>query len=563
MAGRLYRMAKVVSANPSSWGVVDAKEISGFRRVAKLTDLYSIAECILSSSYGDGVTDGADAIGQIWYVAEANADYKLVNWGNRKSASGWSKLTYGGDVSIPVKDVKVNNTSVVSGGVANINLSSYATTSTTDTLTKNINDLQTEIGNVAASVGSIEGKIGAKNGTTNNPGIATLIDGKVPLEQLANIDTTFCEVVQTLPSSLDKIKKHIYLVTATTTGDKQSYAEYIYTGGTSANDVYDASKWEKLGDVEPSVDLKNYYTKTEVDDKVSSASNQAIASITNSFDNVGISDDTNYGTYKLPRLKTVLTKKNNTAVTSQVLNMPMVSDDIAGLMAPSQKKTLTTVNNATIKAGAALPTQDKVTVALSRVKADSNSYDNIAIPINAATISVAGVMSSADKDKLEGIDEGANLYVHPAYTAAAEGLYKVTVDSLGHVSKTTAVTKADITALGIPASAPTVDTAMSSTSTNAVQNKVITDAIDNHTITISNFNTDIAPLDEHIIPIYSMSANSLGFSVSSSAPQLIVAYNTDTDDMRITCSNGATVNTVLYDTDVVALTDTEINNILK
>ena len=43
-------------------------------------------------------------------------------------------------------------------------------------------------------------------------------------------------------------------------------------------------------------------------------------------------------------------------------------------------------------------------------------------------------------------------YTHPAYTARASGLYKVTVNSTGHVSGATAVTKADITALGIPAS---------------------------------------------------------------------------------------------------------------
>ena len=43
-------------------------------------------------------------------------------------------------------------------------------------------------------------------------------------------------------------------------------------------------------------------------------------------------------------------------------------------------------------------------------------------------------------------------YIHPTYTAKSNGLYKVTVDSTGHVSATTAVTKADITALGIPGS---------------------------------------------------------------------------------------------------------------
>lgn len=42
-------------------------------------------------------------------------------------------------------------------------------------------------------------------------------------------------------------------------------------------------------------------------------------------------------------------------------------------------------------------------------------------------------------------------YTHPTYTAKASGLYKVTVDTTGHVSAATAVAKSDITALGIPA----------------------------------------------------------------------------------------------------------------
>lgn len=52
--------------------------------------------------------------------------------------------------------------------------------------------------------------------------------------------------------------------------------------------------------------------------------------------------------------------------------------------------------------------------------------------------------------KLNGIAEKANLYVHPSHTAYAEGLYKMTVNVLGHVTKATSVTKGDITALGIP-----------------------------------------------------------------------------------------------------------------
>ena len=67
-----------------------------------------------------------------------------------------------------------------------------------------------------------------------------------------------------------------------------------------------------------------------------------------------------------------------------------------------------------------------------------------------ATDSKAGLMSAADKAKLNGIANNANNYTHPSHTAAKEGLYKVTVDGLGHVTDTTAVAKGDITALGIP-----------------------------------------------------------------------------------------------------------------
>ena len=82
----------------------------------------------------------------------------------------------------------------------------------------------------------------------------------------------------------------------------------------------------------------------------------------------------------------------------------------------------------------------------------STNYHLIAIDraTSKATQSVDGLMSSEDKTKLDGIATGANKYVHPSYTSKSSGLYKITVDSTGHVSATTAVAKSDITALGIP-----------------------------------------------------------------------------------------------------------------
>nr|UWI24879.1 MAG: hypothetical protein [Bacteriophage sp.] len=60
-------------------------------------------------------------------------------------------------------------------------------------------------------------------------------------------------------------------------------------------------------------------------------------------------------------------------------------------------------------------------------------------------------MSAADKAKLDGISTGANKYVHPTGEAAnkALGLYKVATDATSHIKQVTAVTKKDITDLGI------------------------------------------------------------------------------------------------------------------
>ena len=126
------------------------------------------------------------------------------------------------------------------------------------------------------------------------------------------------------------------------------------------------------------------------------------------------------------------------------------------------------------------------------------------VTIPEATETTAGLMPPSAVTKLKGIDEGANKYTHPAHTARASGLYKITVDSLGHVIAVSAVQKSDITSLGIPgsdttyslasaynnglmssdqysklsgiesgANKTTVDAALSGSSANPVQNKVL------------------------------------------------------------------------------------------
>lgn len=126
------------------------------------------------------------------------------------------------------------------------------------------------------------------------------------------------------------------------------------------------------------------------------------------------------------------------------------------------------------------------------------------VTIPEATETTAGLMPPASMKKLNGIDEGANKYTHPLHTARTRGLYKITVDSLGHVTAVSAVQKSDITDLGIPSSdttyslasaysnglmsstqysklsgiesganKTTVDATLSSSSVNPVQNKIV------------------------------------------------------------------------------------------
>ena len=72
-----------------------------------------------------------------------------------------------------------------------------------------------------------------------------------------NIDTTLFQIVSALPTS-DINKNRIYILASENRdpNGKNIYAEYIYTGDTSA--TYDETKWEKMGEYTTTVDLSPY-----------------------------------------------------------------------------------------------------------------------------------------------------------------------------------------------------------------------------------------------------------------------------------------------------------------
>lgn len=55
-----------------------------------------------------------------------------------------------------------------------------------------------------------------------------------------------------------------------------------------------------------------------------------------------------------------------------------------------------------------------------------------------------GLMAATDKEKLDGVEDGANHYVHPSATPAAAAAVKVGNDSLGHVVLGDPLTKNDV-----------------------------------------------------------------------------------------------------------------------
>lgn len=499
MAGRLYRMAKVVSANPKSWGIVDANEISGFKRVARLSDLYSIAECILSSSYGDGVTDGADAVGQIWHVSETNGDYKLINWANRKSAAGWTKLSYGGDVSVPVKDVCVDGTTVLSNGVANINLKSrldnYATTAITNDLKSKI-DKKADNTTVTAVMDTVNGLntnfTTFKNSKGQANGLAILDEhGQVPLNQLGNLDMTVFTVVESLPTS--NIENKVYLVRSSLTSDKNNYIEYIYTGDRKG--TYDATKWEKLGEVAAKTDLSGYYKKTEVYNK-------------GEIDN---------------KVTTINNSINNNAINT------FTAETYTAARPDDEHKD-----------------QYKLNISL-------HNGDNKTAYIKPASSAGSGVMTYAQKVKLDGIAVGANNYTHPSYTSTpTKALYKINVDNLGHVSGYTEVTNTDIDQL------VTVDSTLNIHSSHPVSGNAINKYINNKKLTTDNLtdnNNSVISDGDYVIPYALINGNGDN-KLRYDGNAFVMHCEGSTVDLRI---NGTSL---WHDSNLVALTDTELNNIL-
>lgn len=156
-----------------------------------------------------------------------------------------------------------------------------------------------------------DGSIATLNAANGIPKLDA--NGRIPLSQLANLDTTLFQVVTALPTSGIKSNR-IYLLKSSATGTQNIYGEYIYTGNVSA--TYDASKWEKLGEYKADIDLTPYSKKIETVNGVTAGTSTA----TNAVIKVVKADST-----------------------SSNVNIPAATQAAAGVMTGADKKALDTL----------------------------------------------------------------------------------------------------------------------------------------------------------------------------------------------------------------------------
>lgn len=228
---------------------------------------------------------------------------------------------------------------------------------------------------------------GSVKGINSANGVAGLdSNGYVPLAQLGNLDTTVAEVVTALPTT--NIKKHIYLIKDTGGVTQNQYEEYIYTGDTSA--TYDASKWEKLGDFRATVDLADYAKKSEAVNKASYELDDDV--IRFQFKNINDEYITGY------TISSASSTKAGVMSANDKVKLNRLNIDIDGTDAIIMGNLITADGLATVDSS-----DNSMSVTLPSI----SGLFNLDFSLSAATSAKAGVMSAADKTKLDGIASGA------------------------------------------------------------------------------------------------------------------------------------------------------------
>ena len=387
--------AQLQSANLNEFGIVYAEEIQGHKTVATLNALYAITDPILSKSV---VNTNNDAIGQEWFVTSEGCYYRLDNWANRHTASGWTKLqvidtefnslsAHGADkiknFTTSPSTVTLNyntwrSSTVNEDGTAVINAATQSAAGVLSAADKTkLDGLNTDsINDISVKSDANKATITFVSDNGNEEDISTTIDFPISTSSAAGTmsakDKTELDRINTANFALGAVTP-----AASTVGIAASKTN-VTDGTTAANNITLPAATQSAAGVLSAAD------KTKLD-----------GLNTDSINDISVKSDANKATI------TFVSDNGNEEDISTTIDFPISTSSAAGTMSAKDKTELDRINTANFALGAVTPAASTVGIAASKtnVTDGTTAANNITLP--AATASVAGVMTAADKVKLD------------------------------------------------------------------------------------------------------------------------------------------------------------------
>ena len=477
--------AQLQSANLNEFGIVYAEEIQGHKTVATLNALYAITDPILSKSV---VNTNNDAIGQEWFVTSEGCYYRLDNWANRHTASGWTKLqvidtefnslsAHGADkiknFTTSPSTVTLNyntwrSSTVNEDGTAVINAATQSAAGVLSAADKTkLDGLNTDsINDISVKSDANKATITFVSDNGNEEDISTTIDFPISTSSAAGTmsakDKTELDRINTANFTLGAVTP-----AASTVGIAASKTN-VTDGTTAANNITLPAATQSAAGVLSAAD------KTKVD------------RITGT--NHVISQPTTTATSRVITI-TGINPTDNKAVSSSI-TLPEVSETQAGLASASDKKTLNAIK--TLGNSSHLNddncwtrTASNVAINFTCTNVSGNSTDTDAksehsVNIGAASSTLAGVMTSTDKTELDRITT-ANFAlgaVTPAASSVAIAATKTTISTGVSAANNITLPAATASVAGVMTAADKVK--LDTTLPNLINSNKTT--IDNYTV---------------------------------------------------------------------------------
>ena len=405
--------AQLQSANLNEFGIVYADEIQGHKTVATLNALYAITDPILSKSV---VNTNNDAIGQEWFVVSEDCYYRLDNWANRHTASGWTKLqvidtefnslsAHGADkiknFTTSPSTVTLNyntwrSSTVNEDGTAVINAATQSAAGVLSAADKTkLDGLNTDsINDISVTSNANKATITFVSDNGNKEDVSTTIDFPISTTTAAGTmsakDKTELDRINTANFALGAVTP-----AASTVGIAASKTN-VTDGTTAANNITLPAATQSAAGVLSAAD------KTKLD-----------GLNTDSINDISVTSNANKATI------TFVSDNGNKEDVSTTIDFPISTTTAAGTMSAKDKTELDRINTANFALGAVTPAASTVGIAASKtnVTDGTTAANNITLP--AATQSAAGVLSAADKTKVDRITGTNHVISQPTTTATS------------------------------------------------------------------------------------------------------------------------------------------------